>query len=75
MARSSVSARCVPVDGVAHAGDEPGEEEEGLPVRLLLTGHPAHVAVGAAVALQGETKRRNAGHAAGRDAGSLRSVV
>lgn len=43
---------CVPVDAMAHARDESGQEHEGLPVRTLFTGDATDVAVGAAVALR-----------------------
>lgn len=42
----------VPVDVVAHAGDEPGQEHERLPVWRLFTRDSTHVAVGPAVALR-----------------------
>lgn len=50
--RASLRRLCVvPVDVVAHAGDEPGQEHERLPVWRLFTRHTAHIAVGPAVAL------------------------
>ena len=41
-----------PIDVVAHARDESGQEHEGLPFWVLFTGDSTHVAVGPAVALQ-----------------------
>lgn len=44
---------CVsPVDVMAHARDESGQEHERVPVRRFSARHAAHVAVGAAVTLR-----------------------
>ena len=40
-----------PIDVVAHARDESGQEHEGLPLWVLFTGDSTHVAVGSAVTL------------------------
>lgn len=44
----------LPVDGVAHARDESGEEHERLPVWGLFTCDTAHVTVGPAIPLRWE---------------------
>lgn len=50
---------CVsPVDVMAHARDESGQEQQRVPVRRFSAGEAAHVAVGAAVALRKHTSRR-----------------
>lgn len=46
--------RASPVDVMAHARDESGQEHERVPVRRFSTCEAAHVAVGAAVALGGQ---------------------
>lgn len=46
-----------PVDVVAHARDESGQEEERLPVRRFSARHTTHIAVGATVALGGQSDR------------------
>ena len=40
-----------PIDVVAHARDESGQEHEGLPFWVLFTGDATHIAVGPAVTL------------------------
>lgn len=49
-----------PVDVMAHARDESGQEHERVPVRRFSTRDAAHVAVGAAVALRGQPEHTHA---------------
>ncbi len=48
--------RFVPVDAMAHARDESGQEHERLPVWRLFTCDTAHVTVGPAITLRHRQK-------------------
>lgn len=48
-----------PVDVVAHARDESGQEHERLPVWRLFTRDAAHVTVGPAVTLRQTTTKKH----------------
>lgn len=53
-----MSKRFVPIDAMAHARDESGQEHERLPVWRFFTCDTAHVTVGPAITLKQRQKIR-----------------